>query len=48
MFTDTLPRNGRLLIRLLHSNGRIRRLLRGPYRAEGLYAAVLSSIPRRQ
>jgi hypothetical protein len=40
VFTDPLPRNGRLLILILQNNGRTRSLFRGLCPATGLYATV--------
>jgi hypothetical protein len=40
VFTDPLPRNSRLLIRLLHSNGHARCLFRGLCPATGLYPTL--------
>jgi hypothetical protein len=40
VFTDPLPRNGRLLIHLLHSNGCARCLFQGLGLATGLYATM--------
>jgi hypothetical protein len=40
VFTEALPRNGRLFIRLLHSRGCIRCLFRGRCLGTGLYATI--------
>jgi hypothetical protein len=41
VFTDPLPRNGRFLILLLHSNGRAHYLFRDLCPATGLYATTI-------
>jgi hypothetical protein len=44
-FTNPLPRNGHLLIRLLHNNGRTRFFFRGLWSATGLYATIFKMLP---